>query len=398
MFKNEAIVLGASVNQIPLITKLKDYDFHVVTIDNAPLNTGHTFSDEYVNISIDNASEVYAYMKENNINHIYSVCSDLGIRTLYYCQQRLGLTQVDHQTINKVTTKNGLRKFLREHGIESFQFFELNKQTDMTSFFDHISKVNYDLIVKPVDSSGSKGISVINRKIDTDEITKSISYAFSHSKSQEVIVEKFIKGTSVTVNAFVKNAKIIFMEVTNKYQKNGILPLGHSFPSKLSPRQITAVKDLATKIIEKLHYIPGPYDFDIIVDENTYAHCVEASPRLGGNCLYQLVKHSTHFDEINEIVSNSSTIPEIAPPQPTLVRLIISQQSGILEEIPSIEVIRERFSHIVEMNYDVTVGDKIDKFTQGNHRLGYFILQGADLVLLEKKADEVLDFIKIKVK
>jgi biotin carboxylase len=68
-------------------------------------------------------------------------------------------------------------------------------------------KINFPIIVKPVDSFSGKGITVIN-DFDDKEILKAVEYAKSKSPKAEYLIEEFVEGELYSHSSFIKNGKI----------------------------------------------------------------------------------------------------------------------------------------------------------------------------------------------
>ncbi|MGH2248817.1 ATP-grasp domain-containing protein, partial [Enterococcus faecalis] len=71
------------------------------------------------------------------------------------------------------------------------------KIEEIHDFFD---KINKPVIVKPIDSQGSRGIRVIRSK---SEAADALCYALSYSRVKKVIVEEFITGKEYVVEGVV---------------------------------------------------------------------------------------------------------------------------------------------------------------------------------------------------
>jgi formate-dependent phosphoribosylglycinamide formyltransferase (GAR transformylase) len=67
-------------------------------------------------------------------------------------------------------------------------------------------------VIKPVDSSGSKGVSIVR---DGTNIESSLAYAFSESRSGEVIVEDYIgkSGKQICGDGYMDRGKLAFIEL-----------------------------------------------------------------------------------------------------------------------------------------------------------------------------------------
>lgn len=91
--------------------------------------------------------------------------------------------------MNKYKTKI----IAQEAGLDIADYVIL-KQSDKINSKEIINKLSLPIVIKPIDSGSSVGMSIANK---AKELERGISEAFKHSS--EVMLEKFIKGRELTV-------------------------------------------------------------------------------------------------------------------------------------------------------------------------------------------------------
>ena len=108
----------------------------------------------------------------------------------------------------------------------------------------------YPIIIKPVDSSGSKGATVLN---SIDDISNALCFAFSFSKTNRIIIEEYIEKKHkylVGGDIFVVDGKIELFGLLNCHRDNKanpLVPVGKSYPLLLEKQDIEAIKKRITK-------------------------------------------------------------------------------------------------------------------------------------------------------
>ena len=113
-----------------------------------------------------------------------------------------------------------------------------------------------------------------------------------------VIVEEFMEGKEVSVEAFVCEGRVIIVQITDKITTGAphFVEMGHSQPSALDEAVIHDIKDVTIKAINALEIKGGPVHVEIIVT-NDGAKIVELGARLGGDFIAtNLVPLSTGVD------------------------------------------------------------------------------------------------------
>ncbi len=116
-------------------------------------------------------------------------------------------------------------------------------RVDAGRFEETASRVVYPAIVKPVDGSGSKGITVC---ANGDELKRAIAFAREESKAKDVLVERYIDGPEVTVFWLFVDGRYYVTLMGNRHVKHnqeGELPLpaGYTYPSAALPRFLEEV-------------------------------------------------------------------------------------------------------------------------------------------------------------
>ena len=82
MEKKKILVLNGSFCETPVIKKLKEMGYYVVTSGNAPELEGHAFADEYLAGDYSDKEWVLGLVKKNKMDGIISCAKDVNIQSL----------------------------------------------------------------------------------------------------------------------------------------------------------------------------------------------------------------------------------------------------------------------------------------------------------------------------
>lgn len=212
--KKKILILGASHFQLPAIKYAKDSGYYVITADYLPNNPGHKLADECHNISTTDKDKILILAKSLKIDGIVAYASDPSALTAAYVSGLLNLPGNDFKTIKVLTNKDLFRKFLKTNGYNVPNFKVFNS-------FERIlvDDLRFPLIVKPVDSSGSKGISKIYRN---NVMKEAIEKALTYSRAGKVIIEEIIdmKFNQIHGNGFIAEKEITFIELGDHFFGN----------------------------------------------------------------------------------------------------------------------------------------------------------------------------------
>ena len=202
--QKKILILGGNHVQMTAINAAKSQGYYVITADYLPDNPGHQLSDEYHNISTIDKDAMLKLARELHVDGVVSYASDVSAPTAAYIAEQLGLPTNPYDSVMVLTHKDLFRNFLAEHNypVPKWAMF-----TDKNEAYNFISSSRDVWIIKPIDSSGSKGVSKIT---DCAHFDDAWNKAMKYSISKQVIIEQFIKrqGYQIDGDIFVKNGEV----------------------------------------------------------------------------------------------------------------------------------------------------------------------------------------------
>ncbi len=283
--KKKLLILGAGNAQIDLIEYAKSIGLEVYACSYTNTDKGIPLADVFAQINIVDAEKIESYVKENKIDYIYSVGSDIAVPTFCKVAERLDMFHfVSGKTAEICCNKHLMREILGADNRFNVPFM-VCKTLDEAKNADF-----YPLMIKPVDSQGQRGI---YKAENFEELSQHFDCAMSHSRCKDVILEKHISGSEVSVNAYVKNGEIIFSMLSDR-ESFANLPGGiikaHHLPSRFEGTQThEKINELVSDTIKKLEVKNGPVYFQIKVSEGQ-PYLIEVTPRLDGCHMWRLIK------------------------------------------------------------------------------------------------------------
>ena len=272
------------------------------------------------------------------------------------------------------------------------RFREVSFEDDI---YEKTEGLNFPLIFKAVDTSGSRGIIRVNSR---EEFEPARALVKANTCTDFFIVEEFIEGEEFGAQAFVYRGEVKFILPHGDYVFQGDtgVPVGHFAPYALAPEIVEDTKAQLTKAIEAMGLDNCAINADFILkDGKTYV--LELGGRSGATCLAELVSIYYGFDYYEKLIQ-AALGEDVEFPQERAVAnasmLLRSDRDG---RITSIENRNEPDEDIYEIHFDYGVGDEVKKFRVGPHRIGHVIAKGETLDAAVKKLDEALSKIRITV-
>ena len=157
--QKKLMLLGGLRYLLPVIEEAHKLGVHVITADYLPDNIAHKYSDEYCNVSIIDKEAVLKAAQELQIDGILSHAVDPGVVSAAYVAEKMGLPfQCSYKAACILQDKSIFRQFLADNGFNCPHAKGYNNVKDALKDVDYFT---WPVIVKPVDSAGSKGVTKV---------------------------------------------------------------------------------------------------------------------------------------------------------------------------------------------------------------------------------------------
>lgn len=394
------MILGGSRYAIPVIEAAHKLGLYTITCDYLPDNIAHKYSDEYVNVSIIDKDAVLAKAKELQIDGILSFACDPGVDTCYYVTEKMGLPGHPSKSVDILQNKALFRKFLSDNG------FNVPKAKGYNNVEDIISdknKFRWPVIIKPVDSAGSKGVTKVD---NVEDLEKAADLAISYSKTNSFIVEEFIqqKGYSSDSDCFSIDGKLVFASFSNQHfdrnANNPYTPSAYSWPSTM-PNKIQAdLRNELQRLITLLDLKTSVYNVETRMGIDGKPYIMEVSPRGGGNRLSEMLRYATGTDLIINSVKAAVGLPiegiDSDPKYKGYWAIIIlhSDRNG---KFVKLDIDNSVKKFVVEEDLWVKQGDEVHEFTGANEAIGTVVINCENHEQVEKYLDKVSILFKVIV-
>ena len=165
-----------------------------------------------------------------------------------------------------------------------------------------INNMKFPLIVKPVDRSGSRGITKIQKK---EELKDAIRIAEEVSFDKRAMVEEFIEGQEYSVEYISWQGKHTFLALTQKFTTGAphFIETGHMQPAEVSDTILENIKRIVEHALDTLGVKFGASHSEIKIDQDGTIKIIEVGARMGGDCIgSDLVKISTGYDFVDMVI------------------------------------------------------------------------------------------------
>jgi len=303
------LILGAGRNQINAIKKAKEKGHTVVVSDYLPDSPGKKladFSEMTSTFDIEGNIEV---ARKYNVDGVLTVGTDQPVLTAARVAEALSLPRmISSVTALKATNKKYMKEALVKNNIPTSRYLlvryeELDNRPEI---LNKLSRLNFPVVVKPVDSQGQRGVFKI-LKLD-EYILPFMRESFMHTRDEEIIVEEYCAGDEITISGWVEGNEPYILIITDRPLLNVEPRLGimtaHHFPSPYTFSHHAELRELVRKTVAGLHIASGPIYLQVIVNSNR-CELVEVACRIGGGHEDELIPLVTGIDPLDMLIDKS---------------------------------------------------------------------------------------------
>ena len=282
------LLLGGSRQQVVAIEAARRLGYRTVLCDYLPDNPGRLRADAFYPASTTDRDAVLAIARDERVEGVLAYASDPAAPTAGYVAETLGLPGNPLRSIEVLSEKHLFRKHLREHSFACPRTAEIPAGASPAEAEELVGGLSLPVVVKPTDSSGSKGVSVL---ASLDGLEGALAAAASRSRNGVLIAEEYIEPGFPHVvggDVFVVDGRVRFwglMSCLRDEAGGGLVPVGEKAPSGLSSAQLADVKREIQRLVDSLGIASGELNVELIVGRDGSVGFLELGARAGGNMI-----------------------------------------------------------------------------------------------------------------
>ncbi len=292
------VIIGANNFQLPLIQKAKELGFETHVFAWEAGAVGREYADVFYPVSIIEKEKIFSTVCDLDPAGVLSIGSDLASITVNYLTEKLGLTGNSTESTRLSTNKFLMRERLHSLGVPCPGFVKFTGGDPLKA----TAKLNYPVIVKPTDRSGSRGVTKVEQQIGLEA---AIGRALTESFSRECVIEEFITGREFSVEMISYNGQHHFLQVTEKETSGPpyFVETGQHQPANLEPDAIERIRSVVSRSLDALEVKNGASHTEVMVTPAQEVYIVEVGARMGGDYIgSHLVEYSTGYDFLEGVI------------------------------------------------------------------------------------------------
>ncbi len=393
-------MLGGSIYQTYAIKAARDMGYYVITCDYLPENPGHQYAHEYHNVSTTDKEAVLALAKELKVDGIVAYASDPAAPTAAYVSEKLGLPTSPYKSVEILSKKHLFRQYLTEHGFnvpkaKSYKTYE-EAEADIDNF-------NLPVMVKPVDSSGSKGI---NKLTEKSQLKAFVEDALSYSRDKIFLIEEFIvkNGPQISGDAFSVDGKLVFHCLGNEFYSTKVdkdfAPLGECWPTVMPKEVIDRLEADLQRLITSLGMKSTAYNVEAIYGTDGKVYILELGARSGGSLIPQITALATGVDMVPYVIK-AALGEDCSDLKMTPVKgfwsnyMAHANETGKYAGVEYDETFKQ--NNLVDFVTDIKEGDSVHKYRDAQDCVGELLLKYDSAEQMNDIIENMDKYVTIKV-
>ena len=396
------MILGAGRGQVPLINICKEYGLETIVVRVDGNYPGFSIADKIYKVDVKDKGNVLNIAKTEGVIGIVTTEVDVAVPTAAYVSDKLHLPSIGYDVSLKFRNKHIMRQEAEKIGIDVPEFSVASSIDEAASI---AKKFGYPFMIKPVDSSSSRGVFKIQ---NTNELNIHFNESINCSSLREVLIEKFIPGQEYVVEAFTNNFQVTnliighrdYFGFSNKFiPKASVFIDANSAISDVEKRILEINKRLVTGFRLKFGITHAEYIYNEQVDK---IYLVEIAARGGGvrissdliplgcginaeKLLVEAVLGRPTENVADKLVKGASAYFCYTLPEGKIIKI---ENTGKIEEI---EGVHKAFFD------DIFIGMDIPKVSNKSSRKGPILVSGNTKKECYDIIDKVKNVLKIEV-
>ena len=353
-----------------------------------PDNIAHKYSDEYVNVSIIDKDAALAAAQRLKIDGIMSFACDPGVVSAAYVAEKMGLPfQCSYESACILQDKGLFRQFLIDHGFNCPKSRRYSSKAevlaDVGGWDSDPRAPKFPVMVKPVDSAGSKGCSRVDSAAG---LPAAIDAALENGHNGAIIVEDFLEFESYHSSAdpFTVDGKLQAVsysdQLFDKEADNPYTPAFIIWPSTMKQEHQDYLTREIQRLMDLLQMRTGIYNIETVVGKGGIPYIMEVSPRGGGCKIAELQEMAFGVNLIENEVRKALAMPlaeiRTRPIEGHWCEMIIHARPGQQGVFECLNVHDDVMTKNVKcIDVSAKKGDIVHPFTGANMALGDMFLQ-----------------------
>ncbi len=300
--KNRLLVLGGTSASLDVVTTAKSMGIYTIVTDDQSKGVAKEVADESVKVSTTDMDGLLKLIRDKEIDGVFCGPSEFNIRNTMKVCELAGLPfYATAKQWNICSNKASFKELCRAHGVPSIPEYDSNPRFED----QHFGRIEFPVIVKPVDGCSSKGISIC---YDAEQLKEAYHKALEYSDSKNVIIEKYVENNGVGLSArYIANDGQLYLSlvgdryIVDPYERTALISALILYPSKYTDYYLENIDNSVKKMFEDIDVKNGALFLQALPDNGSlYFH--EMGFRLSGGLTYKITEAANGINDLKMMI------------------------------------------------------------------------------------------------
>lgn len=293
------LILGGDTLSADIILAAKNLGVHTTVIDwySLDVSPSKLLADQHFEISIKDLDAIDKLIKDERINGVITGFTDSYLEPYAeICERNKLPCYATLDQFRMTLDKDSFKKLCRDFDVPTVPQYSVEKILKDKKLPD------LQVLIKPVDSSGSRGIMLVN---DFADFKMALKESLTFSVKNEVIIERYMNADDVSICYTIQDGNISLSAICDRYihktTKFGSVTSGLIYPSRYIDRYIAEVDEKVKEMFRSIGLRNGVLFLQAFVDCDSF-YFYEMGYRLSGGRHYIFTQEENGISAVSDLV------------------------------------------------------------------------------------------------
>ena len=302
------LLLGSNVGTMDLLTYAKANGAYTIVADNLPIekSIGKQFADCSVLISTGDHEQLKSFIRTERVDGVFAGISEFNLLSaMRLCEEMSLPFYCTRKQWDSIEDKEHFRLLCESFGIPTPKTFFLGSNIST----EKLEQIEMPVVVKPVDSCSSIGVSICR---DKEMLLDAIAKASSYSRKKRIIIEEYFEGEEFTAHYTIVNNNVTLSCIDNRvpvFVHDGdvtSVPIARLYPSTFIDEYIKQVNDRLIELCRSMEMTCGVLFVQGLYNRQKNQFVVfEAGLRCAGEAPYRFLERINGINFMNILLDYS---------------------------------------------------------------------------------------------
>ena len=295
------LIMGGMRISCEIVRKAQQMGIYTLVADYYPIemSPAKAIADKAIEVSVTDVDAVVEVIKHEQVDGVFVGFNDMLLP--YYADicVKAGLPCYgSKEQFETLIAKDRYKDLCRQFGVPTIPEYDINDEN-----------IKFPVLVKPVDSSGSRGITICHNR---QELNEAVETGKKASKTGKVLIERYMDGREVTVFWTFQGGNYFLSALGNRHVKhnqgNDVIPLpvGYTFPSVFLPKYRIEVEENCKRMFRHLGIRDGMMFMQCKVEDGT-CYVYDLGFRLTGSLEYKILERVCGYNPLEMMIEFALT-------------------------------------------------------------------------------------------